>query len=256
MKKTISLYCLFLSVVIPHISNAQKKPSANDSLNIKGNITLTNNGFSFIPAFTLGKPAAIAIIAIAKKRLSFEPEIRYSMQGKPWSLVFAWRYKVVNHKKFKLSVGTHLPGLSYINTSVIEGGVVKDIQKVQRFLGIEVAPTYIVSKKIGIGIYNLNGYGLQNEGVQRVTFINGRINVNNIALGKNLLLGFSPQLFYLKLDKKDGIYYALNTSIGHNKIPFSLVSTLYQPIKSTIAGKKFDWNIGVAYSFNRNYLRL
>ena len=58
---------------------AQEKDSAQHLLNFRGSVSVTNNGFSLVPTFTLGKPALVTILSVSgKRRLSFEPEFRYS----------------------------------------------------------------------------------------------------------------------------------------------------------------------------------
>ena len=53
-----------------------------------GAVSLTTKGISTIPSFTLGKPAVIFDLFIGKKRLSFEPQFRFALEGKPWSFLF------------------------------------------------------------------------------------------------------------------------------------------------------------------------
>ena len=75
-------------------------------------MTVTNNGISFIPSFNLGKPAAIFDLTMGGKKLSFEPQFRFALEGKPWSILFWWRYKLLNTDKFQIGLGAH-PALSF-----------------------------------------------------------------------------------------------------------------------------------------------
>jgi aryl-alcohol dehydrogenase-like predicted oxidoreductase len=45
---------------------------------------VTNNGISLVQTFSLGKPAAIVTLSIGKGKLSFEPDLRFSLKEKPW----------------------------------------------------------------------------------------------------------------------------------------------------------------------------
>jgi len=40
--------------------------------------------------FTLGKPAAIFDLSVGNERLAFEPQFRFSLEGKPWSFIFGF----------------------------------------------------------------------------------------------------------------------------------------------------------------------
>nr|MBP6073208.1 hypothetical protein [Flavobacterium sp.]MBP6100608.1 hypothetical protein [Flavobacterium sp.] len=87
------LCCLLLGVVFASPIFAQVPVQKNT---FSGGITVTNNGISLLPTFTLGKPAAIFDFAVKSKRWSFEPQLRFSLEGKPWSFVFWGRYKVID----------------------------------------------------------------------------------------------------------------------------------------------------------------
>ena len=134
-------------------------------LTFNGAVSITNNGFSLIPAFSLGKPAAIATFYVGGgKRFSFEPELRYSLGGKPWSFIFIWRYKFIKKDKFQFSLGTHLPALNFISDTINRNGVKHDIIKARRFFPvIELFPNYWVNKDISVGLYYQYGYGVEKE---------------------------------------------------------------------------------------------
>ncbi|MCU0339256.1 MAG: hypothetical protein MUE30_05180, partial [Spirosomaceae bacterium] len=78
-------------------SFSQTTDSTAQIINFKSTTSITNNGFSFIPAFSLGRPAAIFNLNInGGKRFSFEPEFRFALEdGRPWSFIFIWRYKLI-----------------------------------------------------------------------------------------------------------------------------------------------------------------
>ena len=82
--KNISLFVL---LSLTYVSFSQKNDSTNVPGHFGGAVTVTNNGISFIPNFSLGKPAAIFDLSIGR-RLSFEPQFRFALEGKPWSFLF------------------------------------------------------------------------------------------------------------------------------------------------------------------------
>ena len=59
-----------------------------------GALTVTTKGISTVPSFTLGKPAAILDISIVRGGLSFEPQFRMGLDGKPWAFLFWGRYRL------------------------------------------------------------------------------------------------------------------------------------------------------------------
>lgn len=111
------LYIGLLGLVVSffsHPSFSQNSDSTREVINFKSAVSVTNNGFSFIPSFTLGKPATVVDLSVGGKRFSFEPQFRFNLQDvQPWSFVFIWRYKVINTQRFQVSMGTHLPALAF-----------------------------------------------------------------------------------------------------------------------------------------------
>ena len=80
-KKTLLLLAL---LHLSYLAFSQKTESTQIASHFGGAVTVTNNGISFIPTFTLGKPAVIFDLSMGK-RLSFEPQFRFALEGKPWS---------------------------------------------------------------------------------------------------------------------------------------------------------------------------
>src|SRR5215471_5852043 len=72
-----------------------------------GALSVTSNGISVIPTFTLGKPAAIVNMSISKGKFSFEPDLRFSLDGKPWNFLFWFRYKLLTAERFHINIGAH-----------------------------------------------------------------------------------------------------------------------------------------------------
>src|SRR5689334_3310366 len=109
---------LFSYILLLFSSFSQQTDSIKRSLQLKGAVTVTNKGISFVPTFTLGKPAAIFNLSLGKRKLFFEPEMRFSLKGKLWSSLFWVRYKLKASGKFQMTVGSHL-GLNYRNETLL-----------------------------------------------------------------------------------------------------------------------------------------
>src|SRR6266508_37749 len=103
---------IFVLLMLAYLSFSQRSDSTKKEFHVKGAVTVTNKGISLIPTFTLGKPAAIFDLSMGKKKLFFEPQLKFSLKGKPWSFLFWWRYKLITDKKFSLTVGGH-PAINF-----------------------------------------------------------------------------------------------------------------------------------------------
>lgn len=249
LKNCIIITSLFAAV----FGFGQKNENIKDTIHFRSNISITNNGFSAIPTFTLGKPAGVATFSIAGKRYSFDPEIRYSLAGKPWSFVFIWRYKMLDYNKFKLIVGAHLPAIAFRTIVEINNGQEEEVLVGQRFLPLEMIQTYIINKKCSIGLYSLFAKGLQIAGPQDTAFLSLNANFSNLNLGSNFEMRFNPQLFYLRSDHNVGTYFASGLTISNSKSPFSVSTMMNKAFKTELGGKDFNWNVSLHYAFGKKF---
>ncbi|MBL7873911.1 MAG: hypothetical protein JNM78_20020 [Cyclobacteriaceae bacterium] len=249
------IYLAFNAILLLFISQTTWAQKRDSTLYFKSALSVTQNGFSFIPSFSLGKPAAILDLAIGNKRLSFEPQFRYALEGKPWSFIFIYRYKVIDRSKFQLLVGGHIPAIVFATRTATINGVTRDVSVSQRFLAAELAPTYLLSKNLSTGFYLLRGHGFQQDGVQDSYFIGYRVNFNNVKLTDLFFMRFNPQLYYLKTDDLDGYYVTYTLTLAMKDFPLSISHIANKTIKSDIPAKDFDWNVSLIYSFDKNYIR-
>lgn len=217
-------------------------------------LSITNNGFSIIPAFTLGDPAAFLDMRMGNKRLSFEPQFRYALEGRPWSLVFIYRYKAIIKPKFQLTFGGHLPGLNFITRPVTINGIEENLSVARRFLAAEIIPTYKITSTISVGFYYLRGHAFQKHGPQNTNFLALQGNFTKIKLVGKTYFSFNPQVFYLKVDADDGFYVNATTTFGVRDFPITISSIVNKAIESDIPAKDFDWNVSLIYTFDRKYV--
>lgn len=253
IKKVIPLFTLLL---LTRLSFSQNMDSTKIISHFSGAVNVTNNGISLIPTFSLGKPAAIFNLALGKGRLSFEPELRFSLEGKPWSFLFWWRYKLLDTNKFQIRIGAH-PALNFRSESIATNGVTKEAMVTRRYLASELVPNYLLTKNISIGMYYLYSRGLD-PGTTRVThFITLNTNVSNIKFSNQILLRVTPQVYYLKLDKQDGVYFTSAFSLTKKNFPLSVAAIINKTVNTNITGSKdFVWNATLVYAFHKNYVEM
>ena len=253
MKKTI-LIGISLLLILNKLNAADIDTTAKP-LNINGSIGLTNNGISIIPTFSLNAPAALFNFSIGKNRLSFDPDVRLTLDGRKGGMLFWFRYKFIQDKKFKLSAGIH-PACNFALRTITENGKSWQITQARRFIAWEINPTIIVSKHLSFTPYVLHGMGLQKDGPLSTYFLAFNTNISNLALGNHVKFSWTPQFYYLFMDGQKGLYMANNFRFSHNKLPFSVSSVMNKELKSNITGSKnFAWNIIFSYSFGHQFFR-
>lgn len=88
-------YTRILLIVLILLYKSLVQLQANDSTKVflfNGDVSITNNGFSFVPTFNLGKPAAAFNLYTGTTRFTFEPQFQFDLDGmRPWSFVGFWR---------------------------------------------------------------------------------------------------------------------------------------------------------------------
>ncbi len=246
------VFCLAAAVCF-----SQKTDSVKQILNFSGTVSATNNGFSLVPTFTLGKPALVTIFNMSgKSRLSFEPEFRYSLEDfKPWSLIFIWRYKLVRKEKFQFSLGAHLPALNFITTTFIKDSVEEEVIKARRFFPvIEAIPVYRVGKNTTLSMYCQYGKGLEKEVANDIYFISLRAGFSKIPLTRQFFFRFNPQLYYLKIARNGGFYTAGGLALARGNWPISISVMWNKAIETDIASKNFDWSLNLNYTFGKSFV--
>jgi hypothetical protein len=230
---------------------AQPKDS---TFHFRTDLTLTNNGFSIVPAFTLGAPAAFLDMQMGGKRLTFEPQFRFALEGRPWSFIFIYRYKLILKPRFRLVVGGHAPGINYITRTVDVNGIQEPLSVARRFLAAEVIPSYKISDHISVSAYYLRGRAFQKHGPQNTNFLTLQSNFNKIKLAGKAYVNFNPQVFYLKVDAEDGYYVNATTVFGFEDFPLTLSGIVNKAIRSSIAARDFDWSLNLVYTLDKHFV--
>lgn len=230
------------------------KKSEAHSYHFSGKIYLTNNGLSLVPNFSLGKPAVITNLSFGGNRFTVEPDIRFSLSAKPWTMLFWGRYRVVSEGKFRLRTGAHL-GLNYRVSDVINGGAPEKANIVRRYLAAELVPTYALTKHTGLGIYYLYSYGMDPGTVGNTHFITFDIHFTDIQITRSFYVGFTPLFYFLKQDNRKGTYLNSTFQAGFKEFPLSLSGSFNQRLTGDIIQEKnFLWSLSLVYSFSKKLI--
>lgn len=244
---------LLIGLLSVQLCFAQKQDSTLRLYHFSGAVSVTNNGIALVPTFSLGKPAALFNFSLGGKRLTFEPDIRFSLEGKPWAFLFWWRYKLVKSHKFTLNVGAH-PALNF--RTVVSPTDGKQSIVVRRYLAGELVPNYALGKHISIGMYYLYSRGIDWDATRNNHFLLLNSSVSHIKLGNQLLLKITPQVYFLYQDGNQGYFAAAVTTLSKRQSPWSLSSIVNKTIQSHIIGSKdFVWNLSLVYSFHKKFVK-
>lgn len=254
--KNYSRYLFFFLLTLSMESKAEFADSTAKIYHITAAANVTNNGVSLLPTFTLGKPAAIFDLSVGNEKIAFEPQFRFSLEGKPWSFIFWWRYKIANTPKFKFSVGTH-PSVAFRNFQLYDSkGTPTNILGHHQYWATEFSPNWMLSKKVSVGIYYLYSHGLSEGSTNNTHFFTLNSSISNIKISKSFSLRINPQVYFLKMDEKSGYYITETLILNHKNSPFFLSSVLNKKLSSDIPGDDFIWNLSLHYLFTKKMRKL
>jgi hypothetical protein len=253
IKPNLNILLLLLLISLSNILSAQKK----DSIVVKtsrfgGAVTIQSKGISTIPNLTLGKPAIVFDMVVGRK-LTFEPQFRYSLEGKPWAIVFWWRYKILTDKKFTLNASANT-SLSFKSGNDITTDPSREIIRTTRYLAAALLPNYQFNKYLGLGTYLFYTRGIETYITQNTYMLSLRPSISNIPITKNIKARIGTEIYYLKMDNKDGVYLNATLLINKKNFPLSITGLVNKPIKSNIpAPYDLLWNVCLVYTFNNEY---
>ena len=103
---------------------------------VSGQVTITNNGMSTIPAFTLGQPAALLYLFVRRGPLSLEPEFRTGLDGMPWAFIIWGRYRL-QRDRFSLGISAH-PAFNFKSSTVTINGATREMIVTRRYLELAI----------------------------------------------------------------------------------------------------------------------
>jgi hypothetical protein len=138
--KEARLVLLIFLAVLVYPAFSQTTDNIKIPGHLGGAVTITNNGVSLVPNLTLGKPAAIFDMNVGR-RLTFEPQFRFALEGKPWTFILWWRYKLYEGEKFRINIGAH-PAFAFRDNTFLVDSVSKDFITVSRYLAGEIYTSY------------------------------------------------------------------------------------------------------------------
>ena len=252
----IIILTLFLYLGSSHILSAQSNDSASAKIySFGGAVTIQSKGISTIPNLTLGKPAAVFDMKVGRK-LTFEPQFRFALEGKPWAMVFWWKYNTQVSNKLRLVFTTNY-SLSYkAMTYYTSTGTAQEIIRTTRYLAGGFEPNYQINKYLGIGVYLFYTYGIEEFITKNTYMVSFRPGISNIPVAKNTTARITPEVYYLKMDDNEGVYLNARLSVSNRNFPVSLSALVNKPLESNIPSEyDFLWHVALTYSFGGNYIK-
>jgi len=240
IKFLASLFFLLIFVVSWSREHAD---STKSKLEAQATISLNRNGIAYIPAFSLDKPAIIGAFLLVKGRFSYDPQLSYGLDLKPWIIDNWFHYRIVDRPAFEFKAGGVIS--AFFSEYETEDETVLQAQK---YLAAEVVGTYRFTPLSSLAFTYLIERG-QDPGTLSGHFFNLQAERSDFKLGKKGLLSASLQLFYIDYTgDNDGLFTAAYISASLRNFPLSIFFQGIQDLWTNITpSPEFKWNVGLAY---------
>lgn len=242
IKLLASLVFIFIFTVSWSQENADSAKSKK--LEAEATISLNSNGIAYIPAFSLEKPAIIGAFSLVRGRFSYDPQLLYSLELRPWIIDNWFHYRIVDRPAFEFKAGAVIS--AFFSEYETEDEV---IWQAQKYLAVEFISKYKFSPESSLAFTYLLDRG-QDPGTMTGHFFNLQAEKSDINIGKKGLLSASLQLFYINYNgNNDGLFTAGNISASLRNVPFAIFFQAIQGIISNITPfPEFKWNVGLSYT--------
>lgn len=243
-------FCLAFLFIFSLSHSADPADSSKTKLKAEATVSLNSNGISSIPAFSLGKPAIIASVALQKNRFSYDPQLAYGLNFKAWFIDSWLHYKLIDRPRFVFRPGFNFS--TFFSDYKVPGETILQdvtIRQAQRYFTIELTGVYKFSSKSSLTFGYWNDRG-QDKGTLMGHFFNLVGERTDISMGKNVLFSAAFQIFYIDYKgHNDGLFLSPKVSASLKNVPFSV---FFQPIQALYSNiypfPGFRWNLGVSYT--------
>jgi len=237
------LASLSLILIVNHSWSQAAPDSIKSKLEAEASISFNSNGIAYIPAFSLDKPALIGSFSLVMGRFSYDPQLSYGLDLKPWIIDNWFHYRIIDRRRFGLKAGG---GISTFFSEYETDD--EPLLQAQKYLAAEVIGTYRFSSLSSLAFTYLIDRG-QDPGTLSGHFFNLQAERSDIQLGSKGLLFTSIQVFYIDYTgHNDGLFTAANLSASLRKFPLSV---FFQGILDLWTNMDpspgFKWNAGAAY---------
>jgi hypothetical protein len=237
-------FCLIFTITCTLCYGIAPADSSKTRLKATASVSINSNGVASIPAFSLGKPAVIASVSLAKNRFSYDPTLAYALNFKGWFIDSWLHYRIIDRPHFEFRPGFNFS--TFFSDFKSEG---ETIREAQRYFTIEFTGIFKFNNNttLTIGYWNDRG---QDKGTLLGHFFNLVGEKSDIGIGKSVLLDVAIQVFYIDYQgHNDGIFFSPKVSASLKNAPFALFLQPIQALESNISPfPGFRWNLGLSYT--------
>jgi len=236
----VAFFMVALSAICRERSDTTQNP-----VDVSGLLSLNLNGIAPVPAFALGKPALIASVSVQKGCFSYDPQIAYGLNFKPWIIDNWFHFKLLNTSRFEIRTGLDL-SMFFSDFESPEGIRLQG----QRYIALELSGKYKLNPKSSFELMFWSDNGIENGTISGY-FLDLVYDISDITMGKHLSLAINVQAFGIDYtDNNDGIFLSPKLTFSTPLLPLILFGQGIVPIASNMEPHpEFQGNLGIGYTF-------
>lgn len=227
---------------------SQPVDSAGSHTTVTWAISVANKGISSIPTSVLRKPTATVDMSVRRGGFSVDPQFRFGLDGTPRTFLVRGRYRLVDRERLGVSVGA-FPMLAFRSATVSVNGVAKQVVMAQHFAAGELIPNYALSRNVSVGTYYMYSHGLDADATRHTHVVAARASLANLRLPARFVARLDPQVHYVRLDDRDGVYLNSHVSLAKRELPVSISAMVNRAVRTSVprVGGCL-WNVSLNYA--------
>ena len=187
VRKPLAFLVLFFFFTVSW-SQEYADSTRSKKLRAEAELSVNSNGIAYIPAFSLDKPAIIGAFSLKKGRFSYDPQLSYGLNLKPWIIDNWFHYKLIDRPVFEFKAGGVIS--SFFSEYETDA---ETILRAQKYLAVEFISTYKYSLNSSLAFTYLLDRG-QDPGTTQGHFFNLQADRSDISIGRKLVLSGTLQL--------------------------------------------------------------
>jgi hypothetical protein len=131
-------------------------------------------------------------------------------------------------------------------------GAAREVVVAQHFAAGDLSPSYVLSKDVSVATSYLYSRGLDADVTRHTHFVSAGASLANLRLPARFVARLDPQVNYLKLDDRDGVYLTSRLSLAKRDLPVAISGIVHSPIRTNLQrGGAFLWNVSLNYASKR-----
>jgi hypothetical protein len=248
MKAKLSIFILTAAILFSSREMAAarllvRSDKGRDSLLFIATIAISKIGLAPIPIQPLEYPCLSAFVSLKNGNWSYDPDLTFTWNAKPWIINNWVHYRLFNKKKLQINAGIN-PFLYFANSTADSQ---KQVRTATKNLSAELSADYKFSTSWSANIDYRYDHGFNNM-VLKGNFYCASVSKVQ-AMSTSLYIRLNGHAIYFDYPRHfHGLFVAGEMILGSKKLPIAVSLQAIQQMSSKSHDSPFLWNTGLVIS--------